>query len=47
MEHIAVRVVEYRELDMYLRPGDKECIHNYHRKTSWKMASLKTKKMMG
>ena len=39
--NIAVRV-EYRELDMYLGPGDKDCIYNYCTKTSWIMVILKT-----
>jgi len=43
--HIAVRV-EYRELDMYLGPGDKDRIYNYCTKTSWIMAILKTKKII-
>jgi hypothetical protein len=41
---IAVRV-EYRELYMYLGPGDKDSIHNYCTKTSWIMAILKTKRL--
>jgi hypothetical protein len=43
--HIAVRV-EYRELDMYLGPRDKECIYSYCNKTSWIMDILKTKKII-
>jgi hypothetical protein len=41
----AVRV-EYRKLDKYLGPGDKDCIYNYCAKTSWIMAIFKTKKII-
>jgi hypothetical protein len=41
----AVRV-EYRKLDKYLRPEDKDYMYNYCTKTSWIMAILKTKKII-
>jgi hypothetical protein len=41
--HIAVRVLENRKLDMYLKPEVKDCIQKYCREPSSKMTSLMMK----